>query len=217
MTYDEIKTNVANFLNRSDLTSQLDTFIDLTESDINKKIKHQQMMKRAVATADSTSKYMQLPGDWISAINVELNTTEHNVLMQQSVESLDIKRMSINNTSGRPEYFAITDDAIELCPTPDKSYELQLTYYADVPALSSTNAENFVSKSYPDIYIYGCCKHASIFLMEDDRIQLFQSLFDKALEEVRIQQEKASFGKGSLLNRRRTYGKTNKQHYNFKT
>lgn len=214
MTYDEIKTQVANYLNRSDLTSQMDMFIDLTEAEINKVIKHQDMMKRAVATADN--RYMQLPGDWISAINIELNTNDHSVLMQQSIESLDLKRASIDNVSGRPEYFAILDDAIELCPTPDTTYELQLTYYATVPGLSSTNTSNFVSEKFPDIYVYGCCKHASIYLMEDERIPLFQGLFDKALEEVRMQQERASFGKGSLLPRRRTYGKVNKQTYYFK-
>jgi len=215
MTYDELKTQVASYLNRGDLTSQMDIFISLTESDINKKIKHQDMMKRAVAKADSTSQYMQLPADWINCINIELNTADHKVLMQQSIESLDLKRMSINNTKGTPQYYAISDDAIELCPTPDKDYELQLTYYADVPALSSTNTTNFVSTNYPDIYIYGCCKHASIYLMEDERIKLFENLFDKALEEVRLQQERASFGKGSLLNRRRTYGKAGKKTYYF--
>ena len=85
-----------------------------------------------------------------------------------------------------------------------------------MPGLSSTNTSNFVSEKFPDIYVYGCCKHASIYLMEDERIPLFQGLFDKALEEVRMQQERASFGKGSLLPRRRTYGKVNKQTYYFK-
>ena len=40
MTYDEIKTKVAEYLNRTDLTSQMDMFIDLTESDINLSLIH---------------------------------------------------------------------------------------------------------------------------------------------------------------------------------
>ena len=74
----------------------------------------------------------------------------------------------------------------------DTNYELQLTYYANIPELSSTNTTNVVSDKFPDVYIYGCCKHASVFLMEDERVGMFQTLFDKALEEVRLQQERAS-------------------------
>ena len=214
MTYDEIKTKVAEYLNRTDLTSQMDMFIDLTESDINKVIKHQDLIKRANAVAET--QYTQLPSDWSRVINVELNTSDHTTLLQQSTESLDLKRTSIDNVSGRPEYFAITDNAIELCPTPDTNYELQLTYYANIPELSSTNTTNVVSDKFPDVYIYGCCKHASVFLMEDERIGMFQTLFDKALEEVMLQQERASFGVGSLIPRRKKYGKAKKQTYYFK-
>ncbi len=214
MTYDEIKIKVAEYLNRTDLTSQMDMFIDLTESDINKVIKHQDLIKRANAVAET--QYTQLPSDWSRVINVELNTSDHTTLLQQSTESLDLKRTSIDNVSGRPEYFAITDNAIELCPTPDTNYELQLTYYANIPELSSTNTTNVVSDKFPDVYIYGCCKHASVFLMEDERIGMFQTLFDKALEEVRLQQERASFGVGSLIPRRKKYGKAKKQTYYFK-
>ena len=214
MTYDEIKTKVAEYLNRTDLTSQMDMFIDLTESDINKVIKHQDLIKRANAVAET--QYTQLPSDWSRVINVELNTSDHTTLLQQSTESLDLKRTSIDNVSGRPEYFAITDNAIELCPTPDTNYELQLTYYANIPELSSTNTTNVVSDKFPDVYIYGCCKHASVFLMEDERIGMFQTLFDKALEEVRLQQERASFGVGSFIPRRKKYGKAKKQTYYFK-
>ena len=214
MTYDEIKTKVAEYLNRTDLTSQMYMFIDLTESDINKVIKHQDLIKRANAVAET--QYTQLPSDWSRVINVELNTSDHTTLLQQSTESLDLKRTSIDNVSGRPEYFAITDNAIELCPTPDTNYELQLTYYANIPELRSTNTTNVVSDKFPDVYIYGCCKHASVFLMEDERVGMFQTLFDKALEEVRLQQERASFGVGSLIPRRKKYGKAKKQTYYFK-
>ena len=81
--------------------------------------------------------------------------------------------------------------------------------------MSSTNTENFLLRSNPDIYLYGALKHASIYLMEDERVGLFSGLFEKALEELRIQQQNASFGKGSLLKRRRTYGNNNQPTYYY--
>ncbi len=208
MTYAELKTAIANYLNRSDLTSDIDTFIDNVEAELNRRLRTKDMIKRATATADS--QYLAVPTDWIEAINVEITSNDFSPLFQQSIESLDVYRKANNNSTGQPVYFAMVDDSIELAPTPDAEYTLQLTYYAKISALSDSNTSNFVSVSHPDVYLYGALKHASIFLMEDDRIPMFTQQFEKALEEMRLEQEKAEFGKGSLIQRRRTYGKAGK-------
>ena len=208
MTYDELKTNIANFLNRSDLTNQLDFFIDATEAEFNRRLRVKDMIKRATATADA--QYISLPTDWLEAINVQIDSNEFTPLFQQSIESLDVYRKSINNIGNQPVYYALVDNTIELAPTPDTSYTLQLTYYGTIDALSDSNTTNFISTGYPDAYLYGALKHASIYLMEDDRVALFTQQFEKALEEMRLEQEKAEFGKGSLIQRRRTYGKAGK-------
>ena len=213
MTYAELKTAIANYLNRSDLTSDIDTFIDNVEAELNRRLRTKDMIKRATATADS--QYLTVPTDWIEAINVEITSNDFSPLFQQSIESLDVYRKSNNNSTGQPVYFAMVDDSIELAPTPDAEYTLQLTYYAKISALSDSNTSNFVSISHPDVYLYGALKHASIFLMEDERIPMFTQQFEKALEEMRLEQEKAAFGKGSLMMRRRTYGKKQKKNYYY--
>ena len=213
MTYAELKTAIANYLNRSDLTSDIDTFIDNVEAELNRRLRTKDMIKRATATADS--QYLAVPTDWIEAINVEITSNDFSPLFQQSIESLDVYRKANNNSTGQPVYFAMVDDSIELAPTPDAEYTLQLTYYAKISALSDSNTSNFVSVSHPDVYLYGALKHASIFLMEDDRIPMFTQQFEKALEEMRLEQEKAAFGKGSLMMRRRTYGKRQKKNYYY--
>jgi hypothetical protein len=213
MTYAELKTAIANYLNRSDLTSDIDTFIDNVEAELNRRLRTKDMIKRATATADS--QYLTVPTDWIEAINVEITSNDFSPLFQQSIESLDVYRKSNNNSTGQPVYYAMVDDSIELAPTPDAEYTLQLTYYAKISALSDSNTSNFVSVSHPDVYLYGALKHASIFLMEDERIPMFTQQFEKALEEMRLEQEKAAFGKGSLMMRRRTYGKKQKKNYYY--
>ena len=49
--------------------------------------------------------------------------------------------------------------------------------------------------------------------MEDERVAMFTQLFEKALEEIKMEQEKAEFSKGSLMQRRRSYGKAKKNVY----
>ncbi len=123
MTYDELKTNIANFLNRSDLTDQLDFFIDATEAEFNRRLRTKDMIKRATATADA--QYMSLPTDWLEAINVEITSNDFRPLFQQSIESLDVYRKANNNVTGQPIYYALVDNTLELAPTPDTSYTLQ--------------------------------------------------------------------------------------------
>ncbi len=213
MTYSELKTSIANYLNRSDLTSDIDTFIDNVEAELNRRLRSKDMIKRATATADS--QYLTVPSDWLEAINIEITANNFSPLFQQSIESLDVYRKANNNSTGQPIYYAMVDDSIELAPSPDSSYTLQLTYYAKISALSDSNTSNFVSASHPDVYLYGALKHASIYLMEDERIPMFTQQFEKALEEMRLAQEKSAFGKGSLMMRRRTYGKKQKRNYHY--
>ena len=214
MNYSELKTNIANYLNRSDLTGQMDMFIDNVEGELNRRVRTKEMIKRATATADA--QYLSLPTDWLEGINVEIASNNISPLFQQSVESLDVYRKSINNSTGQPVYYAFVDSTIELAPTPDSSYTLQLTYYSKVDALSDSNTSNFVLANHPDVYLYGALKHASIYLMEDDRVAMFSALFEKALEEIKMEQEKAEFGKGSLMQRRKTYGKAKRNVYHMK-
>ena len=213
MTYAELKTAIAGYLNRSDLTTDIDTFIDNVEAELNRRLRTKDMIKRATATADA--QYLSVPSDWLEAINIEITSNNFSTLFQQSIESLDLYRQANNNITGQPAYFAMVDDTIELAPTPDTAYTLQLTYYGKIDALSDSNTTNFVSVSHPDVYLYGALKHASIYLMEDDRIPMFTQQFEKALEEMRLAQEKSAFGKGSLLMRRRTYGSRQKRNYHY--
>ena len=135
MTYDELKTQIADFLNRSDLTSKLDFFIDATEGELNRRLRTKDMVVRANAVADG--QYLSLPSDWLEAINIEITSGDFTPLLQQSIESLDVYRKANDNNSGQPVFFSIVDKTLELAPTPDTNYTLQLTYYASIAALSS--------------------------------------------------------------------------------
>ena len=53
MTYAELKTAIANYLNRSDLTSDIDTFIDNVEAELNRRLRTKDMIKRATAAEDT--------------------------------------------------------------------------------------------------------------------------------------------------------------------
>ena len=52
-TYAELKTAIADFLNRDDLSSVVDTFIDLAEARIQREIRHYKMEETDTLSASS--------------------------------------------------------------------------------------------------------------------------------------------------------------------
>ena len=62
-TYSELKTAVANFLARSDLTDQIPNFIQLAEARLSRELETRDQEKRATATLTSGDEYIALPTD----------------------------------------------------------------------------------------------------------------------------------------------------------
>ena len=65
--YANLQSTIADYLNRADLTSQIQTFIQFAEADLNTRLRDRQMIVRAEATSDE--EYVQLPSDWLEALN----------------------------------------------------------------------------------------------------------------------------------------------------
>ena len=100
--YTELKSNIADFLNREDLTAVIPTFIALAEAQINRDIRHWKMEKRATAQVDS--EYSKLPNDWLETIQDHLTGSGTYSLNLASRDTIADKRMADNDTTGRPVY-----------------------------------------------------------------------------------------------------------------
>ena len=72
VNYSDLKTSIADWLNRSDLTATIPDFITLAESGFNKEIRNRKMIKRATATIDS--QYSAVPSDWLQTVDFVIET-----------------------------------------------------------------------------------------------------------------------------------------------
>ena len=64
--YGELKSAISDFLNRSDLTSVIPTFIDFAEAEFNRILRIRQMVARAEAVIDA--RFSAVPADFLEAI-----------------------------------------------------------------------------------------------------------------------------------------------------
>ena len=198
----ELHTAVANWLNRSDLTDRIPEVIALAEASFNRVLRTRDMLTRATTTTDA--QYVALPSDFQEMLNVELTSTDppRRLLYATSDRSDDYREQKSNKT-GIPVHYTIEGQTLQLNPTPDVSYTIQMNYYQDIPALASQadSGNNHLLLSNPDCYLYGTLMQASPFLMDPQSAQMWDGLLARSMEELRISDDKSRYAGGTLTMR----------------
>jgi hypothetical protein len=203
-TYNELKSSVADWLNRTDLTAVVPDFISLAEAQIERTLRTRQMIVRATASIDS--EYSAVPADFLETKSIKLNTNPVTPLQFESVDALDSMKGTMYLANGKPLYFGIVGGQIRVLPVPDSTYTAELTYYAKLSKLSSTNTTNWLLTQAPDVYLYGALMQAAPYLKDDDRITIWATMYTRGLEELQVADDRGATSGGSILMRARTFG-----------
>jgi hypothetical protein len=193
--YTELKTAIANFLARSDLTDRIPEFISLAESRMSRELETRSQEKRATALTTSGDEFISLPTDLRRIRLVKNNTSSVEVLDYATPK--DYYEKYASSGGGRPKLYTIIGAEIAMRPIPDSAYTIEIIYGEDISALSDANLTNTVLTRHPDVYLYGSLSAAHIFLMDEARAAQYDTLFSRAIEEINKDNDKAFFA-GSL-------------------
>jgi len=202
-TYTDLKTSVASWLNRDDLTPVIPDFLSLAEASINRDLRHYKMIERADATLDS--RYVQMPTDWMETVRFSITSGNTYRLELVSRDDMLEYRQKTADASGRPRFYANIGDTIEVFPTPDADYTMQLQYYAKTPALSDSNASNWLLLDAPDVYLYGTLIQSAPYLQDDARTQTWAALYAAALQSLQKASDDTRFAGSGLRMRVTSY------------
>ena len=204
-TYAELKTGIANWLNRTDLTDEIaDDFIKLTEADYNAKLRIRQMEQIDTITIDSETE--SVPTGFISvrSFYILLSSTKHPL---EYITPHNLFEIRGGSRSGRPRSYTIEADneteQFRFGPSPDTSYTGYLSYYKSIAALSSSNTTNPILDKHPGIYLYGSLYHASNFLgvMDPQQTQNWLQMYIAALERCENNDKQDSYGGAPVAQR----------------
>jgi len=203
-TYTELKSSVADWLNRTDLTAVVPDFISLAEAQIERTLRTRQMIVRATASIDS--EYSAVPSDFLETKSIKLNTKPVTALQFESVDALDSLKSTTYIAAGKPQYFGIVGGQIRVLPVPDSTYTAELIYYAKLTKLSDSVASNWLLSQAPDVYLYGALMQATPYLKDDARISVWAALYARGLEELQVADDRGATSGGSIMMRARTFG-----------
>jgi hypothetical protein len=198
-TYAELKTEIIDFSHRGDLQTKLDSFIDLAESEMFANdiapLKFRQEETRATATLSTSSRYLALPTGFkqMRRLRIELNSNDSNDIRYKSPEQLPIK-----GASGLPEFFTVTSQ-IEFDITPDSAYTVEMQYFKDFTALSSSNTSNAILTNHPTVYLWGSLWALYNYTLETQLANQMYGNFITALKGANKKYKKGRFGAAPVM------------------
>ena len=186
--YTDLQSQIADFLNRDDLTSVIPTFITLAEADMNRRLRHWRMETRSQALLDT--RYTALPQNFVDAVRLQLTGPSGVQRLELITNSELMDKRQASDTAGTPRFYVINDGTIEVYPAPDQDYDLEMVYIATIPDIA-TNTTNWVITYHPDCYLYGALMHSAPYLQEDPRTQTWAALYKNAVDGINLEDDKA--------------------------
>lgn len=197
-TFTTLKTAVADFLNRDDLTSAIENFIALSESQINRDIRHWKMETRSSGQQSAGDEYSQVPANWMETIRFHVTDNGTSPLNLISRAAMSDKRASNEDATGTPTHYTHADGQFQLYPTPSATTNTELLYYAKTTALSASNSSNWLLLEAPDVYLYGTLLHSAPYLGEDERIAVWAQMYSAAVQQLNSASENARYSGSGL-------------------
>jgi hypothetical protein len=180
--YSELKSAIADWLDRTDLDDSIPDFIALAEARHKRDFKLRRMETRVTANTIADTEYYTLPSQYVAMRNIQLNTNPKTSLEYLTPEQMD--RIYAGSNKGKPRAYSIIGNDIQLRPLPDSVYEIEILYFKHFTALSDSSPTNDMLTSHPDIYLYGSLVEAEPYLQNDKRIQTWASFYDRAKKDI---------------------------------
>ena len=184
-TYEGLKSSLANWLNRTDLTTEIPDFIALAEDRLSQEVRVPTIEKTAAVILDANGA-VTIPADFL-----ELKYAFYNENPLERVSLTELR--GYVKTSGDPVIFAreARQFVFQPIPTMTATDRLIFIYYKDVPALSALAPTNELLEMAPQLYLYSSLVEASNFLGSDP--SRWETSYQSALSRLLLHARSAEF------------------------
>jgi len=183
--YSELKTAIENEISNpeAEFTDSIPDFISRAEAKINRRCRMREQEQQATLTYGSTdtTRRIAVPTGLLEVFDLRVKkateaTTSYSPLQYASPRQ-------IHRYYDASELAAYTlRDELELNATVDEDHTLIMHYLKKWDI--ATDTTNYLLTNYPDVYLYGACAEAEIFMYNDPRIVIWKSLFDEGIAEL---------------------------------
>lgn len=182
-TYANLQASIADWLNRSDLTTQIPDFIALAESEIRRRLRRTSKTDQI----DVDDEFVDIPSDMaeLRSLSLVTGSPESDVPLRVCTpEMLAERKARQAGAAGRPSDVAVIAGQLQFAPAPDQTYTANIFYFQSLDPLSTTNTSNDLLDEAPDVYLFGALMQAEPFLEHDERIGTWKQKFDDGIDQL---------------------------------
>jgi hypothetical protein len=190
-TYSDLKTSIAGYLARSDLTNQIPDFITFAENRLRRELRVRQMLKSVTTATVSGDATVEVPSDFLQIRDFVVLTNPIQPLSYSSPSTLSNDPRA--SEVGVPKSYTILANEFLMSPPPDGVYTLRLLYYSAPPYMSSTNASNVFLNVAPDALLYAALLEAEPYLFNDGRVNTWGTMYDRAISSLTRSDENTQY------------------------
>jgi hypothetical protein len=168
-TYAQLKTAIADWSNRSDLTSYLGDFITLAENRMFDDLLLKNFESEESLTLTQDQNYVALPSGYVSPIAFWLIVDGERVALEMVLP----EQLPYYTDSTQPEFWAIDGANIRFdCPA-SENYSAKFRMYK-TSALSDSNTSNYLLTRRPDVYLAACMVECSRFIRDTELFNIWE-------------------------------------------
>ena len=179
--YATLKTEVANYLHRSDLSDgDLSSFVQYAEVRLNRKLRLLEQEATTSLTLAAAANSVALPTGWLETIDVIYNDDKRTI-QPQNVRMLNSQK-SYDTTTGRPYLYATSGGNMLFEITADAAYTIDISYFKKWDI--ATDDTNWLLSNAPDAYLYGALLEAKAFTKKAEDVSMWSQGLQTAIDDL---------------------------------
>jgi hypothetical protein len=169
-SYSELKTAIASWSHRTDLTNYLADFITLAEEKLFSELKVKDMEARTDYTP--TSRYLATPTRMTSIRRIVAKSSPPVELISTSPDGL---RAVWDTGSGTPSHYSVLGSEIEFNRIPN--VDVEILHYAAPAALSDSSTTNDILTNYPLVYLAAAMCEVAVFVKDMQMLSTWEGKY----------------------------------------
>lgn len=193
-SYANLKTEIADWLHRSDLATPIATMLVIADGRVNREVRCADMETAYSGTI--ASGVVAVPTGFLEWKAAYIDSNGANRLQPKTWEWM-LQNYPARSADGLPKFIARNAGNFEFGPYPDSTYAVKGTYYKRFGATSAS--WHALATTYPELYLFAALSASQAYIGDDPRIPTWETAYISIRDSINQEAVKADISGAPLV------------------